>query len=96
MNCLITQTGKQVDCFGAPHDVVTKQHFRCKLSTFLKRGGCRVKLYQRHGAVECGQRLTTKQLRKVNRILRDGCLYSLVTHIAGKLKTNYRVMRIRK
>ena len=85
-SCLITKTGKVVECLpGATHERTCVLTFKLSLCEFLnkKAGGVRVKLYQDEAAIEGFDFPTPKQRYKINAILRINDIFKLTTSFRG-------------
>lgn len=90
-NCLITKTGKRIDCTSAMHQIICKQQLKMTLTQFMNGGGCRVLVHNDTMAVEFYEPLTDKQNRVVNKLLKEQPIYVLVC--AFKTVTKFRPIR---
>lgn len=94
-NCLITKSGKIVECTpGAIHSAVCQHKLHTDLTTFLaKQSGCRVKisLNPETIAIEFYRELSAVQSSIVTRILRDGTYYTVV--LVRETITRFRPIR---
>lgn len=94
-NCLITKTGKIVECTpGAIHSAVCQHKLHTDLTTFLaKQDGVRVKagLNPDVIAIEFYRKLSAIQSAIVSRILRDGVYYTVV--LVRETITRFRPIR---
>jgi hypothetical protein len=78
MNCLITQTGKTIDCTAVKHDIICRQQLKITLAKFLSSGGCRVMIRYDTMAIEFYELLTDKQNQVVNKLLKEQPIYCIV------------------
>lgn len=90
-NCLITKTGKQVDCTSAMHQIICKQQLGITLTQFMNDGGVRVLIRADTAAVEFYEPMTDKQNRVVNKLLKEQPIYCVVC--AFKTITKFRPIR---
>lgn len=96
MNCLITQTGKRIDCDnGQTHEVVCKHKLGIPADRFLlKQGGIRVKVCWPDSetiAIEYYHRLTEKQENAIKKILRENDYYAIILNM--QVITKFRPIR---
>lgn len=91
MNCLITKTGKRIDCTSAMHQIICKQQLKMTLTQFMNEGGVRVMIRHDTAAVEYYEPMTDKQNRVVNKLLKEQPIYVIVC--AFKTITKYRPIR---
>lgn len=78
MNCLISKTGKTVDCTGGVHDILCRTQFKTTLAKFLSSGGVRVMVRHDTAAIEYYEPMTDKQNRVVNKLLKEQPIYVIV------------------
>lgn len=78
MSFIIDKSGKVTDCIGISHDLLVKQGYSCSLLKFLRCGGIRVKIFRSNVFVEYRRKLNTKQLKAINKRLRQIDVYCLV------------------
>lgn len=90
-NCLISKIGKRIDCTGGVHDILCRQQLGMKLSTFMKRGGIRVKIRHDTAAVEFYGYISAKQNRIINDLLKQQPIYVIV--LPYKTITRYRPIK---
>lgn len=98
-NCLITKTGKVVECMpGAIHSAVCQHKLHTDLTTFLaKQSGCRVKMGwpETHDdksiAIEFYRKLSAIQLQIIRSILRKDDYYTVV--LVRETITRFRPIR---
>ncbi len=84
--CLITKTGKVIECFaGGTHEQTCRFTFGLLLPQFISKkiGGVRVKLYQSEAVIEGFDFPTPKQRYKINAILRINDIFKLTTSFRG-------------
>ena len=77
MNCLISKTGRIVECIGVEHIRKCRQVFKQPLSKFLN-GGVRIKTNREVFAIEHSRPLTTVQQRLARRFLRQDDYFVLI------------------
>lgn len=90
-NCLITRTGKQIDCTAARHNILCQQQLKMTLAKFLSSGGIRVMIRHDTIAIEFYKAMTNKQNRIINKLLKEQPIYCIVC--AFKTITKYRPIR---
>lgn len=90
-NCLITKTGKQIDCIGGTHEINCKLQLKITLTQFMNGGGVRVMIRHDMAAVEFYEPMTDKQNRVVNKLLKQQPIYVLIC--AFKTITKFRPIR---
>lgn len=78
MNCLISKTGKTIDCTAVQHDILCRLKLKITLAKFLSSGGCRVMIRHDTMAVEFYEPLTDKQNQVVNKLLKEQPIYCIV------------------
>lgn len=91
MNCLITKTGKQIDCTGGTHEINCRLLLETTLTKFLSSGGVRIMIRHDTVAVEFYEPMTDKQNRAVNKLLKEQSIYVIVC--AFKTITKFRPIR---
>ena len=77
-NCIITKTGKRIDCTAAMHQIICKQQLKITLTQFMNEGGCRVLIRNDTMAVEFYEPLTDKQNQIVKKLLKEQPIYVMV------------------
>ena len=93
-NCLITRTGKRIDCYGGIHKATCKYELHISMNTFLKRGGIRIKICWPDTetiAIEYYHKLTELQIRAIRKILRQDNYYAVI--LESGLITRFRPIR---
>lgn len=95
MNYLMDQDGDLYPCIGIRHEVKCKILFGRTLKQFLKTG---VRIMDHRGllAIETKKELTKNQKCVINRILRDGEYYCLITDIGNKYNRKESFKRIKR
>lgn len=94
MNCLITRTGKRIECYSGIHKETCKYELHISMNTFLKRGGIRVKICWPDTetiAIEYYRKLTELQIRAIKKILRQDNYYAII--LESSLITKFRPIR---
>ena len=82
-NYLITKAGRKVLVQdGQAHKQTCEDILHTTLEDFIENGGVRVKIHGEHAAVESHVKLNSQQIGKVNGILRNNDIFSLVTSFA--------------
>ena len=95
-NYLIKADGARFVTTGMRHETYCRTTFKMLLKNFLKAGGCRVKTFREHIAIETGEPLTVPQRQTVCRILHDDNYYTMVICIGGKWNEKEKFRPIRK
>ena len=95
-NCLITRTGKRIDCLiGETHEITAKRELPYDVDFFLTdRGGIRIKVCWPDTetiAIEYYYKLTDSQIRTIRKILRQSNYYAII--LESKLITKFRPIR---
>jgi len=91
MNCLITKTGKQIDCTSGTHEINCVQQLKMTLTQFMNEGGVRVLIRHDTAAIEYYEPMTDKQNRIINKLLKEQPIYCIVC--AFKTITKFRPIR---
>lgn len=91
MNCLIAQTGKQIECAGGVHHIICRLQLGITLRRFFKSGGVRVKIHHDLMAVEFYGQITDEQNRIINRLLREQPIYTVI--MPTETVTKFRPIR---
>lgn len=95
-NCLITRTGKVIECTGgATHEITAKRELPYDVGFFLDdRGGIRVKVCWPDTetiAIEFYYDLTESQIKAIKKILRENDYYAVI--LESELITRFRPIR---
>lgn len=93
-NCLIDRAGKVIECCSGIHKETCKYELHISMSTFLKRGGVRVKICWPDTetiAIEYYRKLTELQIRAIRKILRQSNYYGVI--LESEVITRFRPIR---